>query len=285
MRLREAIGHVFLLGVLMLVNPVFAETTVDAVDKYSWGANIGWINWQGDVAHGAVFTDKIASGFIWGANIGWITLGGGSPANGMRYSNTSVDDCGVNVDSASDPSSYLLKGYAWSESMGWINFEQVGDVAGADYQPRIEKSTGILKGYAWSANMGWIALESPGVARVKTTVNPTPLALVWVNFAYIGTELGTQAQPFNTLAEGVAAVATGGTIKLVGPQASSAKSRLTKAMRLEAVGGLVRLGIAGAGPTLAQADPPASAPPASIFSVSSPTAGIVPVALSVFSVD
>jgi len=31
-----------------------AATTINAVNRFAYGAYIGWINWQGDVANGAV---------------------------------------------------------------------------------------------------------------------------------------------------------------------------------------------------------------------------------------
>jgi len=41
----------------------------------------------------------------------------------------------------------------------------------------------------------------------------TPLDEVWVDFNYGGTETGSESQPFDTLAEALAAVAEGGTVK------------------------------------------------------------------------
>ena len=66
--------------------------------------------------------------------------------------------------------------------------------------------------------------------------------VVWANSAYAGTELGTQAQPFNTLGEAAASVVSGGTIKMIGGTTSSETVRITKPLRLEAVGGPVRIG-------------------------------------------
>ena len=31
-----------------------AATTIDSIDKYAYGANIGWVNAEGDVTSGAV---------------------------------------------------------------------------------------------------------------------------------------------------------------------------------------------------------------------------------------
>lgn len=68
---------------------------------------------------------------------------------------------------------------------------------------------------------------------------------VWVDFAYTGTELGTNAQPFNTLAEAVAAVVPGDPIRIKGNTAVShtlETPTLSTPMRIDASGGAVRIG-------------------------------------------
>ena len=47
----------YLLTLLTWISLAFAAhaaTTINAVNKHSYGANIGWIDWRGDVANGAV---------------------------------------------------------------------------------------------------------------------------------------------------------------------------------------------------------------------------------------
>jgi hypothetical protein len=82
-------------------------------------------------------------------------------------------------------------------------------------------------------------VNNPNTASnvLSRSYNPTQ---VWVDMAYVGTELGTQAQPFNTLAEGIAAVAVSGTIKARGNTAET--PRITKALRLEANTAPARIG-------------------------------------------
>lgn len=138
-----------------------ADTSIVGTENYSWAPNAGWIDWQGDVANGAIINNHYASGFIYGANIGWINLGSGMPLFGPRYSNATADDFGVNVDALSDPGACILSGFAWSANAGWIVFD-VAATAGPEYQPRIEKGTGILRGTAYSPNLGWLPLESLG---------------------------------------------------------------------------------------------------------------------------
>src|SRR5688572_2650079 len=76
-----------LLVLSALALPAPAATTINPVNHFAYGANIGWIDWRGDVANGAVIGEFVASGHVYGANVGWIHLGDGTPANGIRYLN------------------------------------------------------------------------------------------------------------------------------------------------------------------------------------------------------
>lgn len=67
------------------------------------------------------------------------------------------------------------------------------------------------------------------------------LTEVWVDFTYSGPEAGTFSQPFNTLAEGAAAVLAGGQVKIKAGTTNETPT-ITKAMTLNAVGGQVRVG-------------------------------------------
>src|SRR6266436_2166875 len=75
-----------------------AATTINATDKYAYGANLGWMDWRGDTNSGAVIGEYVCSGYLYAANIGWINLGNGSPANQIQYQNNSATDYGVNQD-------------------------------------------------------------------------------------------------------------------------------------------------------------------------------------------
>jgi len=172
-----------LLFLLLGAHILMAGTTVSDTDKYSWGPDIGWLNWQGDKTNGVVFdnTDYL-SGYIWSANCGWIHLGDGSPVNGTAYANDSADDYGVNI-SGEDGNYYYLTGYAWAQNIGWINFNADGDFAarfGVYIPPVIFKSTGGLEGYVWSANCGWLPLKSEGVAQVDLTGQAIPVTTGWM---------------------------------------------------------------------------------------------------------
>jgi len=161
---------------------VQAATTIDPVNKYAYGANIGWMDWSGgtgESASGAVVGAYVCSGYIYSANVGWINLGSGSPANGIHYQNLSANDFGVNQDGLGN-----LRGYAYGANIGWINFENTG-------APAINMVTGAMSGYVWSANCGWISLDN-AYAYVQTdTISPGALApdglpIAWL-LGYFGT--------------------------------------------------------------------------------------------------
>jgi hypothetical protein len=160
----------------------FAATTIDPVNKYAYGANLGWMNWTGDTANGAVIGAYVCSGYIYSANAGWINLGSGSPTNGIYYQNVSANDFGVNQDGVGN-----LRGYAYGANIGWINFENTG-------APKVNMITGQMSGYVWSANCGWISLSN-AVAYVQTdTISPgaldsNGLPIVW-ELTYFGHHTG-----------------------------------------------------------------------------------------------
>jgi len=165
---------------------VHAATTIDPVNKYAWGANIGWLDWSGgsgQTATGAVIGAYVCSGYIYSANVGWISLGSGSPTNGIYYQNLSAGDFGVNSDGLGN-----LRGYAYGANIGWINFENTG-------APTINMITGRMSGYVWSANCGWISLSN-AVAQVQTdTISPgaldsngLPIAWELLNFGHTGVD-------------------------------------------------------------------------------------------------
>jgi hypothetical protein len=164
------------------LSTVHAGTTIDPVNKYAWGANIGWMDWSGgtgQTATGAVIGAYVCSGYIYSANVGWINLGSGSPANGIQYQNNSAADFGVNQNGLGN-----LSGYAWGANIGWINFANTG-------APRINMITGQFSGYVWSANCGWISLSN-AVAYVQTdSLYPGPLAPNGLPIPWLLTYFGT----------------------------------------------------------------------------------------------
>jgi hypothetical protein len=166
----------------------WAATTINAVNKYAYGANLGWMDWRGDTANGAVIGDFVCSGSIYAANAGWISLGGGAPTNGIRYLNLSAADFGVNHDGVGN-----LRGFAYGANIGWINFEGTG-------APRVDLLTGKMSGSVYSANCGWISLSNT-FALVQTDsfntglLAPNGLPVAWLLQNFGTTNVIASADP------------------------------------------------------------------------------------------
>jgi hypothetical protein len=140
-----------------------AATTIDSSHHYSYGANIGWMEWLADSsADGVSIGEFICSGWIYSANVGWINFGAGNPTNHIQYQNNSPSDFGVNYGiDPTQPGYGILRGFAYGANIGWINFEAMGN-------PRISLFTGAMSGYAYSANCGWISLNDMSGDYIQT---------------------------------------------------------------------------------------------------------------------
>jgi hypothetical protein len=132
-----------------------AADEIDAAHRFSWGENIGWMNWRdaGDPpgSEGVRVHATFLSGLIWGENAGWINVGNGAPVNGAQYANADSSDFGVNIDPNGD-----LSGFAWGENIGWIQFDTG---AQGDQRARFDAAARRFRGYAWGENVGWINLD------------------------------------------------------------------------------------------------------------------------------
>lgn len=80
------------------------------------------------------------------------------------------------------------------------------------------------------------------VAIIGDASGPVAADDMWVNFAYNGVEMGTEAQPFNTIAEAIAYLNSGGTLH-VAAGTGGETPRITAPMRIQAEGGAVRVGV------------------------------------------
>lgn len=131
-----------------IVVPCPAASTINASNRCAYAANAGWLDARADATNGVVIGEYVCSGWLYGANIGWISLGGGSPTNGIYYTNNSATDWGVNHLGGGK-----LGGFAFGPNIGWVNFEDTGN-------PRFDLRTGVMNGYAYGANIGWIGLSN-----------------------------------------------------------------------------------------------------------------------------
>jgi hypothetical protein len=143
--MKTVVASLLLLGSLV---SGWAATSINVTNKFAYGANLGWMDWRGDVNNGVVIGEYVCSGYLWAANVGWIHLGDSTPVNGIQYQNNSATDYGVNHDGLGN-----LRGFAWGANIGWINFENVG-------APKVNLVNGKLSGSIYSANCGWISLSN-----------------------------------------------------------------------------------------------------------------------------
>jgi hypothetical protein len=191
-KIQQAILSAFaLISACGLQPSSFAGTTIDVVNRYGYGANLGWMDWTGgtgETATGAVIGEYVCSGYIYSANVGWINLGSGFPADQIQYQNNSATDFGVNQDGLGN-----LRGYAYGANIGWINFETNG-------APKVNLLTGRFSGYAYSANCGWISLSN-AVAYVQTDsiqqgeLAPDGLPIAWLLTNFGTTNVNADADP------------------------------------------------------------------------------------------
>jgi all-beta uncharacterized protein len=144
-----------------LVQVVEAAGNIDPVNKWAWGTNAGWINFNPSNGGVSVCADHL-EGYAWAENIGWIKLGTFSGCAAHTYNNTSTTDYGVNKDSSGN-----LSGNAWSTNAGWIKFNPTnGGVT-------INSTTGSFDGYAWAENVGWIHFKGTGAVPYNVVVTVT----------------------------------------------------------------------------------------------------------------
>jgi len=134
----------FILGIslcLASVSGSLGDTGIDAVQRYAYGENVGWLNAGTTNTHQLTLhfdgTSGALSGYAWGENIGWVCF----PTNGFG---------GVTLDASGS-----LAGYAWGENVGWINFPTNGH-GGVTINP----TNGAFSGHAWGQNIGWISFNS-----------------------------------------------------------------------------------------------------------------------------
>ena len=160
---------------LALTAAASAQSTIDASHAVAYGGNVGWLNTRPSFADGVNTGEYVCSGNIYAANVGWISLGDRTADNGIRYSNTSATDWGVNVLPASLSGGIpyaTLGGFAYGANIGWVNFGWA--LSGDPKAPRINLKTGRLDGYAYSANVGWINLaDATHYTRTKL-LTPAP---------------------------------------------------------------------------------------------------------------
>jgi hypothetical protein len=66
-----------------------------------------------------------------------------------------------------------VSGFAWSENIGWISFNDISGGGIIDYGVEVDITTGNLSGYAWSENVGWISFNR-GETGPPPSADPCP---------------------------------------------------------------------------------------------------------------
>jgi len=145
------------LAVASLAMQARAQTSINADHAFSWGENVGWLNWREAGlpagSAGVRVHPSFLSGYVWGENVGWISMGDGTPTTGRSYANLTGLDFGVNRETASGE----LSGLAWGENIGWINFS-MGSLP-TSQRPRLDRVARRFRGFAYGENIGWINLD------------------------------------------------------------------------------------------------------------------------------
>ncbi|MFH1966620.1 MAG: hypothetical protein ABII95_02030 [Patescibacteria group bacterium] len=65
-------------------------------------------------------------------------------------------------------SSKNTSGYAWSENIGWVSFNNSSDGSSINYGVNIDSVTGNLSGHAWSENIGWVSFNRADAGNPPT---------------------------------------------------------------------------------------------------------------------
>ncbi|MFT7644369.1 MAG: hypothetical protein ACI9BF_000012 [Candidatus Paceibacteria bacterium] len=80
------------------------------------------------------------------------------------------------INTANAGSADSLTGYAWSDNIGWISFNDTNNSGTVNYGVDVATGSGLFSGYAWSDNIGWISFwpgDVIGCPSGPGTCNPT----------------------------------------------------------------------------------------------------------------
>src|SRR5205823_13417480 len=69
-RMKRTVGLVAAITMVFVASSR-ADTTIDSVNRYAWGANIGFTDWRPSTTDGVNIGDNFCAGFIYAANVGW----------------------------------------------------------------------------------------------------------------------------------------------------------------------------------------------------------------------
>jgi hypothetical protein len=130
------------------------------------------IQFKGDIKNVQAEKEKNVSGFAWSSNYGWISfnsidcdaddnnLSDGIPI-GCPALDTPIPDYGVNIDNDGN-----FSGYAWSNNIGWIQFDPAGPYPGAPLYSAKRGSDFKITGWAKVLSLGgdgWLKMSDDSV--------------------------------------------------------------------------------------------------------------------------
>lgn len=127
-------------------DPVVPNMDAGAANHWAYNDSIGWI----DFGNGTVgVNDSKLFGYA-SSSVGLIAFDCATTPNG--------NICGGSPWGVSN-SGGTLKGWAYSDGIGWISFDSVTAGSGISYGVTIGAGTGDLSGWAWNETIGWISFN------------------------------------------------------------------------------------------------------------------------------
>jgi len=201
----KSLGIIFL--VLLAAAVALADSTINADNKYAYGANVGWINARGDITNGAVIGDFKCWGYMYGANIGWISLsnavangfvrtdsfGEGPDTNGNNIPDDWEKDRAGNLstltltgdydnDGVLDPDEYRANtdpmnrdSFLGITALARSGNATTSEVTWASTPTRlyyVEKNTAMTNGAGWTDSGLGIEIPDPGATTVRAFADP-----------------------------------------------------------------------------------------------------------------
>lgn len=123
---------------------------ISAVDHWAWNDLINWIDF-GYAAGNVGVNDGKLYGYA-SSPIGLIAFDCATTPNGNICAGPSGNWSVSNVGGS-------LRGWAYSDAIGWISFDSVTAGSPVSYGVTIDAATGEFRGWAWNDVIGWISMN------------------------------------------------------------------------------------------------------------------------------
>lgn len=129
-------------------------TTFDCSFDFSFGTNVA-----------LTATPDVDSQFVqWSGDCAGVGSGGSNPGTCSVVLDQPRDVIAEFQSRITNTSNPDLSGWAWSSTIGWLNFNcaDKGVCGTSDYRVEMNPVTGILNGWAWSPSIGWVEFNAAG---------------------------------------------------------------------------------------------------------------------------